>query len=114
MKNKHAAIALFMSILLLVMSPSAFAAEGEAEKVMPIAAAGMEVSVAALQDVEVEVTVPAAKNLYINPLGFPVKIGDTTDIVTTVEKRYKGHHQRKRQREGFFSKSASSKPRNVR
>ena len=35
-------------------------------------------------------------------------------IVTTVEKRYKGHHQRKRQREGFFSKSASSKPRNVR
>ena len=39
---------------------------------------------------------------------------DTNDIVTTVEKRYKGHHQRKRQREGFFSKSASSKPRNVR
>ena len=36
------------------------------------------------------------------------------DIVTTVEKRYKGHHQRKRQREGFFSKSASAKPRNVR
>ena len=79
MKNKHAAIALFMSILLLVMSSSAFAAEDEAEKVMPIAVAGMEVSVAALRDVEVEVTVPAAKNLYINPLGFPVKIGDTTD-----------------------------------
>ena len=39
---------------------------------------------------------------------------DLEDIVTTVEKRYKGHHQRKRQREGFFSKSASAKPRNVR
>lgn len=39
---------------------------------------------------------------------------NTDNIVTTVEKRYKGHHQRKRQREGFFSKSASAKPRNVR
>ena len=39
---------------------------------------------------------------------------DARNIVTTVEKRYKGHHQRKRHREGFFSKSASAKPKNVR
>ena len=38
----------------------------------------------------------------------------SADIVTTAEKRYTEHHQRKRQREGFFSKSASAKPRNVR
>ena len=41
-------------------------------------------------------------------------ISVSSDIVTTVEKRYTGHHQRKRQWEGFFSKSASAKPRNVR
>ena len=47
-------------------------------------------------------------------LDFNVGIDTSYYIVTTVEKRYKGHHQRKRQREGFFSKSASAKPRNVR
>lgn len=78
MENKNAAIALFMSILLLVMSSSAFASEGEPEEIVPIAAAGMEVSAATLRDVEVQVTVPTSKNLYINPLGFPVKIGDNT------------------------------------
>ena len=48
------------------------------------------------------------------PLAIVISGANTHDIVTTVEKRYKGHHQRKRQREGFFSKSASAKPRNVR
>ena len=35
---------------------------------------------------------------------------NTDNIVTTVEKRYKGHHQRKRQREGFFSKALQPSP----
>ena len=35
------------------------------------------------------------------------------DIVTTGEKRYKGHRQRKVQTEGFFSRNASAKPRTI-
>lgn len=34
-------------------------------------------------------------------------------IVTTGEKRYKGHRQRKVQTEGFFSRNASAKPRTI-
>ena len=34
-------------------------------------------------------------------------------IVTTGEKRYKGHRQRKVQTEGFFSRNASAKPKTI-
>ena len=44
------------------------------------------------------------KFLFFNPDGVIISVWF---IVTTVEKRYKGHHQRKRQREGFFSKRFS-------
>ena len=39
------------------------------------------------------------------------KINFSTIIVTTAEKQYKGHRQRKEQTEGFFSRNASAKPR---
>ena len=43
---------------------------------------------------------------------FDVTIEDLFDfIVTTAEKQYKGHRQRKEQTEGFFSRNASAKPR---
>lgn len=35
------------------------------------------------------------------------------NIVTTGEKRYKGHRQRKVQTEGFFSRNASAKPKTI-
>ncbi len=42
----------------------------------------------------------------------PIFIGSDF-IVTTGEKRYKGHRQRKVQTEGFFSRNASAKPRTI-
>ena len=62
-----------------------------------------------IRDASRDVPVTLKKEVLVSP-----EFLELWDIVTTVEKRYKGHHQRKRQREGFFSKSASAKPRNVR
>lgn len=73
MKIKKLA-AFFMFVLLVALTTGAFAAE-EA----PVAGADMELAVMALEEVEVQVTVPTEKKLYINPLGFPIDMGDHID-----------------------------------
>lgn len=40
------------------------------------------------------------------------EIAQAAHIVTTVEKQYKGHHQKKGLRKGFSSRSALARPRN--
>ena len=62
--------------------------------------------------------------LFLVSCGFFVRIGmilmseiaagnKKRSIVTTGEKRYKGHRQRKVQTEGFFSRNASAKPKTI-
>ena len=73
MKSKKL-VAIFMSALLTASAITAFASEEP-----PIAGASMRISVATLEEVVVQVTVPSEKELYINPLGFPVEMGEHTD-----------------------------------
>ena len=87
MKNKKL-VCLLMAVLILVLAMPAFAAEGTLE-VEPSAQAGTNLSMMALQETVVDVSVPAAGKLYINPLGFPVHyeyegkdVTDTSQILT--------------------------------
>ena len=52
-----------------------------------------------------------AAMLVVREQGRTRLLGNIQFIVTTVEKRYKVHHQRKEQKEEFFSKSVSARPR---
>ena len=70
MKNKKL-ICLFMTLLMLVMSVPALAAE-EAPLVQPSAQADTNMSMNALEDAVVNVVVPTTGKMYINPLGFPI------------------------------------------
>ena len=50
----------------------------------------------------------ASYALTLIPIAYAISV---RFIVTTVEKRYKERHQRKMQKEGFFSRIVSNKPR---
>lgn len=78
MKNKKL-VSFFVAFLLLVMVSPASAAGDGAEGVEPVIEANMQFAAMALEEVEVQVNVPTEKKLYINPLGFPVDMGDHTD-----------------------------------
>lgn len=79
MKSKLSVIFSLAVVLLIAAASTAFASEEQSEEAVAIGAAGTAFSVATLQEVEIQVTVPSTKKLYINPLGFPVKIGEETD-----------------------------------
>lgn len=72
MKNKKL-ISLFVAVLICSMMTSAFAAEGESPKVEPSTQSDTNLSMMALREGVVDVSVPATGKLYINPLRFPIR-----------------------------------------
>lgn len=110
MKKQFMPLALVSLLVCSLLCTSAFAANRDTQTEPAV----IEVDTAALFST-IESNEAQMVNVLEKQAGAVVVAPEFSHfIVTTVEKRYKGHHQRKRQREGFFSKSASAKPRNVR